>query len=63
MRTNCDMGQEMRFSVMASDPDFVQINDLLQPQFPEGVEEALNATEQEAETINGEFVSAIGQAA
>ena len=46
------MGQEMRFSVMASDPDFVQINDLLQPLFPEGVEEALNATEQEAETIN-----------
>ena len=42
----------MRFSVMASDPDFIEINDLLQPQFPEGVEEALNATEREAETIN-----------
>ena len=52
MRTNCDLGQEMRFSVMASHPDFIQINDLLQPQFPEGVEEALNATEKEAGTIN-----------
>ena len=42
----------MRFSVMASHPDFIEINDLLQPQFPEGVEEALNAMEREAETIN-----------
>ena len=49
MRTNCDLGQEMRFSVMASHPDFIQINDLLQPQFPEGVEEALNATEKDGE--------------
>ena len=36
---------------MPSSSNFAEITDLLQPQFPDGVEEALNAMDEEAKNL------------